>query len=87
MDYRQRIIEEASEMFRTYGIRAVTMDMLANQMGISKRTIYEVFRDKDELLQGVLRWMAIRQREAMTKIFSETDNVIEAIYRLLDIMM
>ena len=48
-------------MFRTYGIRAVTMDMLANQMGISKRTIYEVFRDKDELLQGVLKWMTVRQ--------------------------
>ena len=44
-------------MFRTYGIRAVTMDMLAAQMGISKRTIYEVFSDKDELLKGVLKWM------------------------------
>ena len=42
MDYKQRIIEEAAGMFRTYGIRAVTMDMLAAQMGISKRNIYEV---------------------------------------------
>jgi AcrR family transcriptional regulator len=54
MNYRERIIEEASKMFSTYGIRAVTMDMLAGQMNISKRTIYEVFRDKDELLRGVL---------------------------------
>jgi TetR/AcrR family transcriptional regulator, cholesterol catabolism regulator len=86
MDYRQRIIEEAAGMFRTYGIRAVTMDMLATQMGISKRTIYEVFKDKDELLQGVLKWMAVRQREVLTKILNETDNVIEAIYKLLDLM-
>jgi AcrR family transcriptional regulator len=57
MDYRQTIVEEAAVMFRTYGIRAVTMDMLASHLGISKRTIYEVFRDKDELLQGVLKWM------------------------------
>ena len=57
MDYRQKIIEEASVMFRTYGIRAVTMDMLAGRLGISKRTIYEVFSDKDELLKGVLKWM------------------------------
>jgi AcrR family transcriptional regulator len=48
MDYKQRIIEEAAGMFRTYGIRSVTMDMLANQMSISKRTIYEIFSDKDE---------------------------------------
>ncbi|MCX6253801.1 MAG: TetR/AcrR family transcriptional regulator [Bacteroidia bacterium] len=86
MDYKQRIIEEAAVLFRTYGIRAVTMDMLANQMGISKRTIYEVFKDKDEVLKGVLIWMAVRQRELMTKIFSETENVIEAIFKMMDLM-
>ncbi|MCU0474297.1 MAG: TetR/AcrR family transcriptional regulator [Bacteroidales bacterium] len=86
MDYKQRITEEAAVMFRTYGIRAVTMDMLANQMGISKRTIYEVFKDKDELLQGVLRLMKVRQHEFMKKIFSETGNVIEAIFKMLDMM-
>jgi AcrR family transcriptional regulator len=87
MDYRQRIIEEAAGMFRTYGIRAVTMDMLATQMGISKRTIYEVFSDKDELLTGVLKWMTVRQREIMEKTLEESDNVIEAIFKILNIMM
>jgi AcrR family transcriptional regulator len=86
MDYRQKIIEEAAMMFRTYGIRAVTMDMLATNMSISKRTIYEVFSDKDELLKGVLKWMSEKQRELMAKIFSESDNVIEAIFKMLDLM-
>jgi AcrR family transcriptional regulator len=86
MDYRQRITEEAALMFRTYGIRAVTMDMLASQMGISKRTIYEVFHDKDELLRGVLKLMAVRQREHMKKFFEESENVIEAVFKMLDIM-
>jgi TetR/AcrR family transcriptional regulator, cholesterol catabolism regulator len=87
MDYRQRIIEEAAVMFRTYGIRAVTMDMLANQMGISKRTIYEVFSDKDDLLAGVLKWMAVRQRALVETILSESENVIEAIFRIMDLTM
>jgi len=86
MDYRQRITEEAAIMFRTYGIRAVTMDMLASQMGISKRTIYEVFKDKDELLRGVLKWMTRKQAEVMKKIFSESENVVEAIFKMLDMM-
>jgi TetR/AcrR family transcriptional regulator, cholesterol catabolism regulator len=86
MDYQQKIIEEASVMFRTYGIRAVTMDMLASSLGISKRTIYEVFSDKDELLKGVLKWMSQKQSEVMTKIFSESENVIEAIFKMLDLM-
>jgi AcrR family transcriptional regulator len=87
MDYRQKIIEEGARMFRTYGIRAVTMDMLASQLGISKRTIYEVFSDKDELLKGVILWMLVKQREIMTRIFSESENVIEAIFKMIDLMM
>ena len=86
MDYRQRIIEEAATMFRTYGIRAVTMDMLAGRLGMSKRTIYEVFSDKDELLNGVLKWMSQKQHELMGRIFNESDNVIEAIFKMLDLM-
>jgi AcrR family transcriptional regulator len=86
MDYRQKITEEAANMFRTYGIRAVTMDMLASNLGISKRTIYEVFSDKDELLKGVLKWMSEKQRILITEFFNESDNVIEAIFKMLDLM-
>ncbi len=86
MDYRQKIIEEASVMFRTYGIRAVTMDMLAAEMSISKRTIYEVFSDKDELLKGVLKWMFQKQQELIKRVLCESDNVIEAIFNMLDLM-
>jgi AcrR family transcriptional regulator len=86
MDYRQKIIEEASGMFRMYGIRAVTMDMLATHMGISKRTIYEVFKDKDELLKGVLRWMSERQKKMMSSILDESGSVIEAVYKMLDLI-
>ncbi|MDY0097695.1 MAG: TetR/AcrR family transcriptional regulator [Bacteroidales bacterium] len=86
MNYRQKILEEAAIMFRTYGIRAVTMDMLANQLGISKRTIYEVFRDKDDLLDGVLKWMTEKQLNITAKALAESENVIEAIFKLLRIM-
>jgi TetR/AcrR family transcriptional regulator, cholesterol catabolism regulator len=87
MDNRQRIIEEAAVMFRTYGIRTVTMDMLANQLGISKRTIYEIFKEKDEIIEAVLKWMTVRQRELMEKVLKESGNVIEAIFKILDLMM
>jgi TetR/AcrR family transcriptional regulator, cholesterol catabolism regulator len=86
MDNKQRIVEEAAVMFRTYGIRTVTMDMLANQLGMSKRTIYEVFKDKDEILHGVLIWMKEKQSEVMNKIFGESENIIEAIFKMLDLM-
>ncbi len=86
MDYRERITEEAAKLFLKYGIKAVSMDMLANQMGISKRTIYEVFSDKDELIAGVLKLMAVKQKELVEKLFCESENVIEAIFKLFEIM-
>jgi len=85
MDNRDRIIEGAAELFRTYGIKSVTMDSLATRLGMSKRTIYEVFSDKDELLIGVLKWMAVRQKELVKKILDESENTILAIFKLLEI--
>ena len=67
MESRERIIEGAADLFKTYGIKSVTMDLLANHLGMSKRTIYEIFSDKDELLIGVLKWMAEKQKDTGEK--------------------
>jgi len=85
MDIRNRIIEGAAELFKTYGIKSVTMDSLASHLGMSKRTIYEVFSDKDELLIGVLKWMAEKQEGLVKRILDESENSIVAIFKLLEI--
>jgi AcrR family transcriptional regulator len=85
MENRERIIEGAAELFRVYGIKSVTMDSLANHLAISKRTIYEVFSDKDELLIGVLGWMAEKQKELVKRVLNESENAIVAIFKLLEI--
>jgi AcrR family transcriptional regulator len=84
MDIRERIIDGASQMFMTYGIKSVTMDSLANQFGISKRTIYEVFSDKDELLMAVLKRMATKQKELVKRVLDESENSMVAIFRMLE---
>jgi AcrR family transcriptional regulator len=85
MDIRERIIEGAAQLFKMYGIKAVTMDSLASQIGISKRTIYEVFADKDELLEGVLKNMAVKQRQVISRIMEDSGNAIDAIFKLLEV--
>jgi len=85
MDSRDRIIQGAAELFRTYGIKAVTMDSIATQLGMSKRTIYEVFSDKDELLISVLTWMVEKQKDLVKKVLDESENAIAAIFKLLEI--
>ncbi len=85
MEIREKITEGAAELFRKYGIKSVTMDSIATHLGMSKRTIYEVFSDKDEMLISVLKWMAEKQKELVSKILDESENSIVAIFRLLEI--
>ena len=85
MDLRERIIESAAHLFKMYGTKSVTMDSLASHIGVSKRTIYEVFADKDDLLEAVLQNMAGKQRDLLNRILEESDNAIDAIFKLLEI--
>jgi AcrR family transcriptional regulator len=54
MDVRERIMAKAQEMFMQYGIRSVSMDDIANNLGMSKKTLYQYFTDKDELVDNVV---------------------------------
>src|SRR6267143_298425 len=51
---RQRIVEAARAHFFSHGFRSVTMDDLADELGISKKTLYVHFPDKMALLEAVL---------------------------------
>lgn len=53
MEVRDKIVEKAGELYMQYGIRTVTMDDIAGQLSISKKTIYQFFKDKGELVNTV----------------------------------
>ena len=84
-EYDARIIDGAAELFRTHGIRAVTMDMIAEYLGISKRTIYERFVDKDEMLFAVMNSMMIKQKERIDNIIESSPDIITAVFALLNL--
>lgn len=54
MHTAQRIIHTSTELFKKYGLRSVTMDDIAAELGISKKTIYTYYADKDTLVQAVM---------------------------------
>ncbi len=80
MEVRDRIIEEATKQFFQFGIRNVTMDEIAVTLGISKRTVYEIFKDKSELVQTCIGKLTEYQDKNIVKVVSESSNVIEAIF-------
>jgi len=54
MDNRERIQRKATELFMRYGIRSISMDDIATQLGMSKKTIYQFFSDKDDLVDAIM---------------------------------
>ncbi len=81
MEPRQRLIQKSIELFTQYGIRQVTMDQIAEEAGMSKRTIYEMFRDKDTLVWECLETMNRQHMEELQSILSLASNAIEALYK------
>ena len=61
MDLRERIIENSMEMFLHRGCKSVTMDDIATENGISKRTLYELFSDKSTFLAKYMTKIYIYQ--------------------------
>ncbi|MFO7977020.1 MAG: TetR/AcrR family transcriptional regulator [Bacteroidales bacterium] len=56
MNIRTRILEQASKMFFENGIRSITMDDISEALGMSKRTLYESFSNKEELLKECIEY-------------------------------
>ena len=54
LEIKDRIIAKAREQFFRYGIKSVTMDDIANELGISKKTIYQHFEDKDDVVYQLM---------------------------------
>lgn len=76
---RQQIIDVALKGFQQHGIRQYTMDQLAHEMGMSKRTLYENVAGKEELLMVCMEANEARHREQRQILLTETSNVLEFI--------
>ncbi len=77
---REQILEKTAEMFERYGVRSVTMDDIANKIAISKKTIYQHFKDKKEIVKESVRFLMekdFQQMEALQK--SAKDEIHELV--------
>lgn len=81
LELRERIVETAVKSFSTYGIKSITMDDIAASLGISKRTLYEVFPDKETLLEECI---LKEQQEAdmfIKEVLTTSSNVLEVLLK------
>jgi AcrR family transcriptional regulator len=77
---RKKIIHKASELFLTLGFKSVTMDDIANALGISKKTIYVHFNNKTKLVEAVTFTLFENICDGIDCICLDANNPIEELY-------
>ncbi|GHT45691.1 TetR family transcriptional regulator [Bacteroidia bacterium] len=82
MELRDRIINEARYLFLKHGIKSMTMDDIANHLGISKRTLYEHFNDKGDLLEACLMTHSEQADGEVECIVKSSDNLISIVMQM-----
>lgn len=77
MTQREIIIECASKMFVAQGVKAVRMDDIAQELSMSKRTLYELFGDKEELLYQSLLHFLVEGHKRRNEQCRSVENSLE----------
>ncbi len=67
-------IQKIKEIYSRYGIKSVTMDDLSRELGMSKKTLYELFSDKEEVVSKVVNYMIDEQQKAVDQLLEQENN-------------
>ena len=77
MEIKQKILTKAEEMYMRYGIKSVTMDDIAKELGISKKTLYQYVDNKTDLIEKVIQEHVRVEVEEIEKIIEESSDPIQ----------
>lgn len=84
VNVKVRIREKARELFMRYGIRSVSMDDIAAQLGMSKKTIYQYFADKNELVMEVMEAEIVTMQSECLQDSQRATNAVDEIFIMVD---
>ncbi len=83
---KDRIQRKANDLFYRYGIRSITMDEIATQLGASKKTLYQYFSDKAELVDAVIGEMIAQARKKCDNNAKESRDAIDELFSAIELV-
>lgn len=84
MELKDRIIQQAGELFMKHGVKRISMDEIASRLGISKRTIYQNFEDKEDLLLQYIQHLELMQMEYVKDLSKNEQTVVHVFLRTIE---
>ncbi len=85
-EVKERIKLKADELYRRYGIKSVTMDDIAYNLGVSKKTIYQSFSDKDELVDAVIADILKHNKDCCKSYKASSSNAIQEVFKAMEML-
>lgn len=76
----KEIIKQVANLFHRYGIKSVTMDDVAHELGISKKTLYGIFSDKSDLVSKTIKIQMEYQKEKFIEATQNVNNAMDEMF-------
>lgn len=83
METRDRILLGAEELFFRFGIKSITMDDVAKHLGISKKTIYLYFNDKDAVVHQLMQRILEKDERIFSEIHKGAKTIIDEVFVIM----
>jgi len=80
------IVAKVKQLYHKYGIKSVTMDDVARELNVSKKTLYQCVADKEDLVRKVIELEFLQAETEIGKILEKETNAIEISYKISEIM-
>jgi AcrR family transcriptional regulator len=83
MEVLDKILVASAELFSQYGFKTITMDDIARRSGISKKTLYVHFANKEEVVNESIGWYKNNTTNACAAVLDTSKNPVEAMVKML----
>lgn len=79
---RLEYLQSISQLFLKYGFKSVGVDDIAKELGISKKTLYKEFKDKNEIVFECIQFVISLEENSTCEIFDNSENAIDEIIKM-----
>ena len=87
MDVQTKILSVATDAFRQYGFKTITMDDIARKAGLSKKTLYQHFASKTDVVKAAVMWHREQVQGYLQNIMENSENAVEGLVKVNAVMI
>ncbi|MDH5382700.1 MAG: TetR/AcrR family transcriptional regulator, partial [Cyclobacteriaceae bacterium] len=86
MEVESRILNNARDLFFRYGLKNVTMDEIAADLGMSKKTLYEFYPNKKEIINRITENFLSDQNDAHQQVSAKSKDAVDELIQLMGLI-